>query len=1220
MTILLLTDDKSKLKVAGTSMKSNMIRMGEKITGLKYKDFKIDLNKSDIYRSVVKEGKTVFFNFDEIMNESFPKPIALLLSKIGIYGNKSGIITPLRRGGKIIGMVSLGSPELGEEFIPSVKNLAQHISTALDLAEEYTERNNAEATSRKRFKELNCLYSISNLLHTGCAIKETLQGTVNLIIPSWQYPVNTCARITLGDQEFKTGNFRETTWKQASNIKVYCKKRGTVEVYYLEEKPEADEGPFLSEERDLINLIADELGRIIERAEAQEDLKEVNRKMRSANKKLNASEQQLTASNEQLVAGEMQLLTANHDRNERFKELGCLYGISKLIKRKNATIKGVLGGAVKLIRSSWQYPEITCARIVVDDQEFRTENYEETIWRQAGDIKVDNKQIGTVEVYYLEEKPKSDEGPFQKEERGLINAVAEEVGRFVKRKQAKEALQNSEQRFRTLTESTSDWIWEVDENAAYTYVSPRVRDLLGFEPEEAIGKTPFDLMPPDEAKRMGKIFADIAKARKPFEGLENVNLHKNGHKVVLETSGVPVFDANGNFRGYRGIDRDITERKRAEEEVKHARDDYMATTNLTGDIIVKVDTEGKWAFINNAACKFWGKPKKELIGSAFADYLHPDDYVETMDVAEKIKRGKTINNFVNRQETPEGWRVVEWNIAPIFNNAGNHIGLQATGRDITERRKAEKALMESELKYRAIFEGSADGILVADVNSKKFKFANKSLCEMLGYTEQEMKKLGILDIHPKESLDYIIDEFMAQARGEKTLSENIPCLRKDGTIVYADFNTRPMTFNGNGCNIGFVRDVTERKKSEEERIILEEQLRQSEKLRAIGELAGGVAHDFNNMLGAITGYADLIAEENMDEHGRDKDAVLGKRITTITRASYRAADLIKKLLAFSRRGKYRNAPVDMHEIINDVLALLEGSIDKKITLKTKLTAENPVTKGDPSQIQNAILNMAINACDAMKEGGVLLISTRNESLAKDQCCVETEAGIYLMVAVSDTGTGMDEDTKSRIFEPFFSTKETGEGTGLGLPSVYGTVKSHKGCVTVESRIGVGSRFKLYFPVSDLKDTTIKTEDNGIMEMGQGTILLVDDEEMVRSMVSESLIRCGYTVYTCNNGSEAVEWYKEYHANTDLVILDMVMPVMDGMECYQNLRKMNPKVKVILASGFSINDKVHKLIENGALEFIEKPFSRIDLSRLVAKLLRAEENREIERKEREHVTS
>ena len=280
-----------------------------------------------------------------------------------------------------------------------------------------------------------------------------------------------------------------------------------------------------------------------------------------------------------------------HELSERVKELNYLYGISNLVEKQGISLEEILQGIVNLIPPAWQYPEITCARIILKGQEFRTENFRETVWKQASDIVVHSEQAGTLEVCYLQEKPESDEGPFLKEEKSLLSAIAERLGRITERKQTEEKLRESEQKFRSLVETTSDWVWEVDQNGIYTYASPKVRKLLGYEPEEVIGKTPFDLMPKDETERVAGIFQVIIEKREPFLGLENANLHKEGQLVVLETSGVPIFDESGNFIGYRGIDRDITERKRSEEELRKAKEAAEAANRAKSEFLANMSHE-----------------------------------------------------------------------------------------------------------------------------------------------------------------------------------------------------------------------------------------------------------------------------------------------------------------------------------------------------------------------------------------------------------------------------------------------------------------------------------------------------------------------------------------------------------------------------------------------------------------------------------------------------
>ncbi len=1096
---------------------------------------------------------------ERLCNRNIAECVPRELSEMALKGIRKVVTS--RKGYKKERMIHIDREDRWiDANVQPVRDLNGEVTGIQFIILDITERKKTESSLRGRVKELNCLYGISRLLQRrGNTLEDILHGIVNLIIPSWEYPLSTCARIILEGLEYKTGNFSETIWKQSRDIKVYGEKRGAVEVYYLEEKPERYEGPFVREERDLINAIGDQVGRFIERIRVEGML---NIKESAIESSINAIaladlEGNLTYVNPSFITmwgfeDEREVLeksTLKFWQKEEdalnvisnMKKSGAWVGEMNAQKKDGSlfvtqlsasVVKNGRGEPVCMMASfvdtterkniekslerekkrAEQYLDIAGVMFAVVDKDetiglinkkgcdLLGYNAKELIGRNWFDILIPRKirrdirevfqklmsgDVKPVEYYTNvlinkkgEERLFSFHNTVIKDKNGQINGILSSAEDVTERVMAEEALRNSEQRFKALIESTSDWIWEVDENAVYTYVSPRIKDLLGFETEEVIGKTPFDLMSPDEAKRMGNKFADIVKAGKPFNGLENVNLDKNGRQVIIETSGVPISDVNGDFRGYRGIDRDITERRKAEETIK-----------------------------------------------------------------------------------------------------------------------------ESEIRYRALFEGSADGIIIADVETKKFEYVNESFCKMLGHDKEAIRKMGVLDIHPKESLDHVIDEFMAQANGEKTLAQDIPCLKKDGTILYADINTQPLVMGGRKYNVGFFRDITERKRAEKENAALEDQLRQGEKLRAVGELAGGIAHDFNNMLGAISGYADLIEETNKDEQGNTRDEDLQKRIAVISRASGRAADLVAKLLAFSRRGKFRNMPIDIHELVNDVIALLESSVDRKITLEKRFTARDTIVKGDFTQIQNAILNICINACDVMKNGGVLKISTENMTLHKGQYHIEIKAGNYIKLSVRDTGCGMDREMLGRIFEPFYTTKEVGEGTGLGLSSALGTMQSHNGYITVESVIDKGTTFNVYIPLATLKGALEdKVRDKKIVK-GTGTILVVDDEDMLRELVEDMLVKCGYTVHTFGDSVKAVSWYKKNYAAVDLVLLDMVMPKMDGLDCFDKMREVNSDVKVVLASGYSRNYKVQKLLDRGVIDFIEKPFDRVILSKTIARVLK-----------------
>lgn len=372
--------------------------------------------------------------------------------------------------------------------------------------------------------------------------------------------------------------------------------------------------------------------------------------------------------------------------------------------------------------------------------------------------------------------------------------------------------------------------------------------------------------------------------------------------------------------------------------------------------------------------------------------------------------------------------------------------------------------------------------------------------------------------------------------------------------------------------------------------------RQSQKMEAIGQLAGGIAHDFNNILGGIIGFADLIKRKFGPEN-----PTLDKYITSILESSERAASLTAKLVAFAQKGKYHVVAVNMHEIVAEVINLLEHAIDKRILISQQLNAPTPIVKGDRSQLQDVVLNLAINGRDAMPEGGELSFASEEVDIDEKYCATHAdkmEPGAYLMLSVTDNGIGMDKQTQSRIFEPFFTTKELGKGTGMGLASAYGIIKNHHGSIEVYSTKGKGTSFKIYLQIYD-KEIEKTAETQVYMKKRSGTIMLVDDEEVIREAGSEILKELGYRVVFCNDGQEAVEYYAVHHDEIDFVLLDIIMPRLSGHNCLIKLQQINPEVKVLVSSGYSINSEAKEMLQQGALGFIQKPF---DMKRL-AKAIR-----------------
>ncbi|WP_005032439.1 ATP-binding protein [Holophaga foetida] len=401
-----------------------------------------------------------------------------------------------------------------------------------------------------------------------------------------------------------------------------------------------------------------------------------------------------------------------------------------------------------------------------------------------------------------------------------------------------------------------------------------------------------------------------------------------------------------------------------------------------------------------------------------------------------------------------------------------------------------------------------------------------------------------------------------------------------------------------GC-LGIAVDITEQVAAEESLRVQEEQLRQSQKMDAIGQLAGGVAHDFNNMLAGILGSAELLAEE------LPEDAPHRALVKTIIQASERAAELTSKLLAFSRKGKLVSTALDLHRIIQDTLGLLSRSVDKRIEIRQALNARNPQVVGDPSQLENALLNLCINARDAMPEGGVLTVETEDVRLREplsDPVGFHIEAGAYVRLSVRDTGHGIPPEIRARIFEPFFTTKAEGRGTGLGLAAVYGIVKSHRGALQVESEPGQGSAFNILLPLDEVPRPEPVHESVREQHRGEGTILVIDDEDMIRSTTARILGSMGYRILQAVDGAEGIRVFEAHHQEIRLVLLDMVMPGLSGRETFQRLRSLDPEVRVIAASGFANDQSVNDMLAGGLMGFLHKPFGMKSLVEAIRQAL------------------
>ena len=534
---------------------------------------------------------------------------------------------------------------------------------------------------------------------------------------------------------------------------------------------------------------------------------------------------------------------------------------------------------------------------------------------------------------------------------------------------------------------------------------------------------------------------------------------------------------------------------------------------------------------------------------------------------------------------------------PLFDADGDFDGMVAVLEDITDKIMSERALAESEAMLRSVFRAAPVGIGV--VKNRVLTWVNQKLIEMVGYSENELIGRSSLVLYPtREEYEYVGREKYRQIGLYGTGSVETCWKRSDGTVINVLLSSTPIDLDNLQHGVTFsALEITERKQ-------MEERLRHSEKMEAIGQLAGGVAHDFNNQLAGIMGYADLLQYERMDD-----PAVRGYA-AGILDAARRAADLTSQLLAFARKGKYLSVAVDLHRIVPEVASLLKHSINKNIVIRQLLAADPSTARGDPSQLQNAVLNLALNARDAMPSGGELTIKT--SVAVVDEVCsrsmmFDISSGSYLCVAVRDTGRGIDPQDVHRIFEPFYTTKEEGKGTGLGLAAVYGTMKNHHGGISVETGAGNGTEVTLYLPLlvsesTEGRSPVIAGETGGPDALAGRHIMVVDDEEHNRQVTAMMIESMGGRVTVCADGQEALDTYSRSGSDIDVVVLDLVMPNMDGGTAFRRLKAINPEVVVIVSSGYSIDGDAQQLLMEGARDFIQKPFLKIELAARLSTIL------------------
>jgi PAS domain S-box-containing protein len=641
------------------------------------------------------------------------------------------------------------------------------------------------------------------------------------------------------------------------------------------------------------------------------------------------------------------------------------------------------------------------------------------------------------------------------------------------------------------------------------------------------------------------------------------------------------------------------ELKQVQELLEKERETFFPILHKAPYGIALMDNDGRFIYINPAFTNITGYTLEDIF--AGRDWFHRaspfPEYRE--EIVSSLKRD-VIQKGVEKifSVVCKNRAIKEIEFKPTLLDDGRIVLILS---DITERKRAEDALKQGEEKYRTILENIEDGYFEVDI-AGNFTFFNDSLCRMLGYSKDEMTGMNNRKYTDQENAKKLYQAFNKVYRtGEPIKGFSWEVITKDGTKLFGEVSIS-LIKDSKGQPTGFrgiARDITERKQAEEEKLSLQEQLRQSQKMEAIGGIAGGIAHDFNNLLTVISGNCQLSLLEL-----KERDPLRGN-IKEIKAAADRATSLTRQLLAFSRRQVLDMKVLVLNTIIRDMEKMLRRVIGEDIELVTVLADDLGTVKNDPGWMEQVIMNLAVNARDAMLKGGKLTIETANVELdeAYARAHIAVTPGRYVMLSLSDTGVGMTPGVKERVFDPFFTTKEKGKGTGLGLSTVYGIVKQCGGNIWIYSEPSQGTTFKIYLPrvdelLEELREKTVKEE----LPRGSETTLVVEDEEEVRKLTVEILRRQGYRVLEASHGDDALLVCEHHEGPVHLMVTDVVMPGMSGSELAKRLGSLHPKMKVLYMSGYPDNAITHHGILGKGMNYIQKPFTVDGLARKVREAL------------------
>ncbi len=759
---------------------------------------------------------------------------------------------------------------------------------------------------------------------------------------------------------------------------------------------------------------------------------------------------------------------------------------------------------------------------------------------------------------------------------------------------AERKLRQSEKEYRVLVENLADIIARHDRQGRFLFVNSTVRSAFGLDPRQLLGKNFTEIgFQPEPAQAFMDLIETVFETGQPAE--REVEIQHFSTHFIFNVRGFPEFDETGTQESVLLISRDVTAQRKIEREYELLFKEMIDAFALHEMIFDKRGNPINYRFlaVNPAFEVMTGLRRENIIGKTVLEVLPSTEPVWIENYGRVVRTGIPMHFIqssaeLNRQFEVSAYRSTAGQFACIF-------------VDATEKLQAERKLMESEKRFRAIFENAPIGVTLLD-REKRPLLVNRSLQQMLGYSEEELYRLRFTEITHPEDREYDSFLFSELLSGKRDHIQNEKrYFHKDGSIIWGNVGISLIRDNDKESSyiIGMIEDITGKKQAGEEKEKLELELRQSQKMEAVGRLAGGIAHDFNNLLTSITGNTSLAL---MDLKSTDP---FYTTMTEIGEAADRAASLTRQLLAFSRRQIIEPRVVNLNDVIRNLEKMLRRLIGEDIDFITHMDEDLPPVKVDPGQIEQIVINLAVNARDAMPQGGRLTLETsricldgpENDGKADRGGCAGT---IHAQLTLSDTGIGMKDDVLERAFEPFFTTKPQGKGTGLGLSTVYGLVKLHNGDLELDSVYGKGTTFRIRFPATEERGTALQSkESTDQLPHGEETILIVEDEPNVRNIAVRILKKLGYTVLSAENGGEALLITEQAEeGDIDLLMTDVIMPKMNGPQLAERLKRISPNLRVLFTSGYTEKEIGQHGVLDESVNFISKPYSPQTLARKI----------------------